>query len=287
MELQIKGQKYLNANWYQSIKIKSIKRNLDRGLIEVKIKKRVANENEVTISTMSTSTPKFMDTIKDLSEIEKVKEVLEYFERNNRIYKMIEGNGVHFFSTSDRCLDLEMGFHEKDKAYIDRPIRKLIYNYLDSRLQFLDSCRSFSYEIVGIEGQGAYGMYEDLEGSNETVWLYLMSDKEELYDFGKLRNFEKQFIENFVLEKIREQGVSAIVEDYWRLGKEEDRRNMKINSLNVHVYSIFCGDIVFHFHRMAKEDLRDLTHKVIEYNENLEQQENMQLKLDLGGMKYE
>lgn len=285
MELQIKGQKYLNGNRYQRIRMRNINQELEKGMIDVQVKNKVKPENSVTISSMPTSTPKFMDTIKDLSEIEKIEEILEYFARNNTIDKMVEENGIHFFSNGGRQLDIEMGFKVENKVCLENAVKKLIYNYLDSRLQFLDSCQDCSFEIVGNNVQSFYEAYEDLDGSNETVWLYLMSDKEELYDFGKLRNFEKSFIENFVLEKIREQGVPAIVEDYWRLGKEEDRRNMKINSLNVHVYSIFCGDIVFHFHRMAVEDLRDLTHKVIEYNENLEQQESMQLKLDLGGTK--
>lgn len=283
MDLQIKGQKYLNSNWYQNIKIKSIQRNLDKGLIEVKPKKRLAN------NTIPLSMPKFMDTIKNLSEIEKIKEVIEYFARNNTICKLTEENGVHFLSTSNRTLDVEMGFSRENQDYIKKSISKLIYNYLDSRLRFLEKCQSCSFEIIGDEYQSYYKMHEDLDGSNKTAWLYLLwePDTKNLYDFGKLRDFEKKFIENFVLEKICEQGKFAIIQDNWGKGDNADYWRMAKNSLNVHNYIISCGEVTFHFHKISVKDLSDLTRKINAYNENLEKEESRQLKLELGGMKYE
>lgn len=281
MDLQIKGQKYLNSNWYQSIKIKNIQRNLDKGLIEVKRKDGVVN-------TMPLSMPKFMDTIKNLSEIEKIKEVIEYFARNNTIFSLTEGNGVHFLSTSDRTLDIEMGFSSENQDYIKKSISKLIYNYLDTRLKLIEGCQPCSFEIIGDERQSYYQVFEDLDSSNRTAWLYLLwkPDTENLYDFGKLQDFEKKFIENFVLEKIYEQGKKAIIQDNWELGKEDYWR-MKKNSLNVHNYLISCGEITFHFHKISVKDLSDLTRKINAYNENLEKEESWQLKLDLGGKHYE
>lgn len=283
MDLQIKGQKYLNSNWYQSIKIKSIRRNLDKGLIEVKRK------DGVIINTMPLSMPKFMETIKNLSEIEKIKEVIEYFARNNTICELVEENGIHFLSTSGRTLDVEMGFNRENQNYIGKSISKLIYNYLDSRLEFLEGCQPCSFEIIGDEHQSFYEMYEDLDGSNKTIWLHLLweHDTENLYDFGKLRDFEKKFIENFVLEKIFEQGKQAVIQDNWGKGDNVDFWRMAKNSLNVHHYLISCGDITFHFHKISVKDLCDLTQIINAYNENLEKQESMQLKLDLGGKHYE
>lgn len=290
MALKIKGQKHLNSNWYQSIRIKSINRDLSKGLIDVKIKNRVANENNITINLVPTSTPKFMDTIKhliEIDEIEQIKEILEYFERNNTICKLIEGNGVHFFSTSGRWLDVEMLFNSKDHKYLRKSISKLLSNYLNSRLRFFEGCQACSFNIVGNEEQSFYETYEDLDGSNETAWLHLLCkhNNENLSDFGKLQDFEKKFIEDFVLEKVYKQGEVAIIQDNWRRGNEEDDWRMKINSLNVHDYIISCGNVTFHFDRIATENLNDLTKKINAYNETFIKQENMQLKLDLGGKK--
>lgn len=287
MSLKIKGQKHLNSNWYQSIRIKSINQDLSKGLIDVKIKNRFANENNTTIDLVPTSTPKFMDTIKDLNEIEQIKEILEYYERNNTICKLIEENGVHFLSTSGRWLDVEMGFTSENKEYLRKSISELLFNYLDSRLRFFDGCQACSFNIVGNEEQSFYETYEDLDGSNETVWLHLLCEHnpENLSDFGKLSDFEKKFIEDFVLEKTYMQKKVAIIQDNWRRGIEEDDWCMKTNSLNVHDYIISCGDVTFHFARIATKDLNDLTKKINAYNETFIKQENMQLKLDLGGKK--
>lgn len=273
MDLHIKGQKHLNSNRYQSIMIKSIKRNINKGLIDVRTNKAYSD-------TLVLSPPKFMDTIKDLTEIEKVKEIIEYFSRNNIICRMVEKNGVHVFSTSDRQLDIEMGFSSENQLFIRKTISGLIYNYLDNRLRFLEdyySCKTF--HIIGDSEQSGYEVYEDLGGSNETMWIHLLSE----HNSSVLRDFEKKFLEDFIIERICKQGRTATIEDNWCVAKKEEYPYADANTLNIHNYAIFCGDIAFRFYNITINDLKDLTKKVQEYNENYREQEVMQLKLDLGG----
>lgn len=71
--MKINGLKHLNSNFYDSIMFR------DCG-IELKVDVK----NKDVVETIKT-TPSFFDSIKDLSDKEKVSVIVKYFLRNNQI----------------------------------------------------------------------------------------------------------------------------------------------------------------------------------------------------------
>lgn len=80
MELKIKGQQYLNANHYKRIRIRNINRDLERLQIDV-INPKSDMENSLEMWSMKTNVEPFMKQIENLTEVEKIVAVVDYYLR--------------------------------------------------------------------------------------------------------------------------------------------------------------------------------------------------------------
>ena len=115
--MRINGAKYLNNNWYETIMI----RNMDNG-IQVDVKSKTKPE---TIKNEFS----FTQELKDLTDKDRISEIIRYFLRNNKIkyigYNSVPNHHGKFFSIiGSRNLYINV-----DKEYLDERIISEIFSY--------------------------------------------------------------------------------------------------------------------------------------------------------------
>ena len=186
------GKKHLNSNWYKKISL--IRRDDD---IEVKVK---GNDLLKKAEPLKTSTPYITDTIKDLEDIEALKEIVAYFLRNNTICELDQENDYLIIrSTSNRELVLKI---EHNREIANMVIEKYLYD-LDRFVSLTDA------KIVNIIGPhfvnlgnistktSSYGNFINENGEKE-IYITYMSQ------IGKIIKYDEKFIDNYIKKEIKE-----------------------------------------------------------------------------------
>lgn len=186
------GKKHLNSNWYKSIKL--IRKEDD---IEVKVKGDALLKN---VKTLKTSTPYITDTIRDLDDLEKVKEIVAYFLRNNTICELNQEKiDLIIRSTSNRELILKI---EHNKEIVDMIIGKYLYD-LDN---FVSSSNAKIINIVGphfvnlggiATKTSSYGHFINEKGEEEIFITYMSM-------IDKIIKHDERFIDNYIKKEISE-----------------------------------------------------------------------------------
>lgn len=186
--MKVNGIKYLNSNLYDKIII----RRLEEGIkIDIKGKSK--------INTIKTSTI-FYDEIKNLSDKEKISEIVEYFLRNNKIQhledrkKLTHYNGK--FTVIGGPRELLMQIKKED---IDNNILKLLKEkYIKDREEFL--IKHNDIELICI-GESFYkSSYQMIENDFYREVPYININLKQCR--GKLEDFEYDFFMKFIEEKI-------------------------------------------------------------------------------------
>lgn len=185
--MKFDGKKHIDTGMYENIKITD--RN---GEVEVKAEpdKQFKNFYPDKISR-----PSLTDKIKDLPDEEKVKEIVEYFLRNNTIYKIKqENNVITVYGISERKLRLSLSHKYLDliklivsKYTIDRV--KQISEINTRKVKFNLDSTTTSYCIV--EEKNKSGEYENVLHIN-----LLKQPNEEVI------KFDSEFIDNYINEFI-------------------------------------------------------------------------------------
>lgn len=181
--MKFNGLKHLNSNWYDYIMI----RNLNIDEIKVNIK------NELKIDTLKNKKT-FYDTIKHLSEKEKIKEIIRYYLRNNKIYclndkcQLSHYNGYFTVIEGERNLYLQLKEKTIDKEILDEIIKK----YITDRYEYLFNNDFGKIDIGCSYKESSY--YIDIY-RNEVEKVLNINLKE---NNKKLLSFEENFIMNYI-----------------------------------------------------------------------------------------
>ena len=181
--MKFDGKKHIDTGMYENIKITD--RN---GEVEVKAEpdKQFKNFYPDKISR-----PSLTDKIKDLPDEEKVKEVVEYFLRNNTIYKIKqENNVITVYGISERKLRLSLSHKYSDL------IKLIVSKYAEDRVKQIseiNTCKVkfyLNYEITSyfvVEKKNKLNQYENV------LYINLLTNSN-----GKVINFDSEFIDNYI-----------------------------------------------------------------------------------------
>lgn len=181
--MKINGLKHLNNNFYDYIMI----RNLDMEYTKIDVK------SDLKIDTLKNKNT-FYNNIKNLSEKDKIKEIIRYYLRNNKIYSItdkcelshydgyftvIEGNRNLYLQLKENSLDKEILNEIKEKYIMDR------YQYV-TKNDFNKIDISYSYR----ESSCYLDKYRN---EIENVLNITLKDND-----GRLVKFEEEFILNYM-----------------------------------------------------------------------------------------
>ena len=185
--MKFDGKKHIDTSMYQNIKITD--RN---GEVEVKAEPDKKFKN---VQPDKISRPSLTDKIKDLPDEEKVKEIVEYFLRNNTIYKIKqENNVITVYGTSERKLRLSLSYKYSDL------IKLIISKYAEDRVKQIseiDICK-VKFHINPIIT--SYCIVEEetkLDEYENVLHINLLKQSN-----GEVIKFDSEFIDNYINEFI-------------------------------------------------------------------------------------
>lgn len=171
------GKKILNSNFYKKVSL--IKDGDD---IKVKV---AVDEKFKNILTIKTDTKLITEQIEGLSDFGKIKEIVLYFLRNNKICSLEQHiDKIVVGSTSSRQLILKLDNKYKDLINI------IINKYENDRLEFVNNYCEKDVYITGVtSGISSYCL-------GDNIVLRIMRHNENIISFDK--NFLKEYLKNII-----------------------------------------------------------------------------------------
>lgn len=121
------GKKHLNSNFYKQVSLKQEEAHINvRAVVDERFKNSLS---------LKLSTPVITEQIKKMDDYEKVKELIQYFLRNNTICEILQNDGeIIVTSTASRKLVLQLGVKYQELVHL------ILAKYQNDRLQFVNSC---------------------------------------------------------------------------------------------------------------------------------------------------
>ena len=243
--MKLEGKKYLDKNNYNRIIMDLLN---DEYSVKVKCSK--------DYSTIKSDTP-FSDELKNLTDSEKIVEIVEYFLRNNKVVGLAEVGIPHYkgrysiaYTSPDKFLAVKLPDNELGKT-IGRRIVKKYYN--DRKEYCLNN------DITNISC--ASSIIRGLSYGDNRIYL---SGK-----FQELEENEYQFLKWLILEKLDYEHEARI--DWLKV--DSDIRDVSY----IEPYLI-CGDnvkILIHYEHI----LRSVAKIIDGYNNELRKEKEKQLVL--------
>ncbi len=199
--MKVNGLKHLNSNFYDSIMIRNKSNE-----IQVDVK------NTDKIETLKNSYS-FFDKIKNLSDKEKVNEIIRYYLRYSSISRISNEYLSHYdglFSVVEgtRNMFLQINKGQADDTIFDEIINK----YIIDRAKYLQGCEICNIAITTSISSGSnYGYYKNESNNEEYVYLHLRGNAN-----NELVDFENKFFIEFINTKINDvdERIEAFTQDY-------------------------------------------------------------------------
>ncbi|MBP3635250.1 MAG: hypothetical protein J6J17_02160 [Bacilli bacterium] len=246
--MKFNGKKHLNSNMYKKIRIKEKNTEV--------IVSAIPDERFKNVETLKLSIMCITDFIKDMNEEDKVKEITEYFLRNNTICGLIDDkNGIIVNSVSGRQLVISLSCKY-------RGILNLIYEkYQNDRLKFLSETNIDTIHITEIYLNKVYriithaSIYQVVNIDNkDVIHLNLFSDKAE-----EIAKFDLNFIDNYIRNFINNSPsfIWSICNSYASTYFIFDL-NKKIY-LPYDLYEKYEQEVIKHNHFIENEDKKQLS----------------------------
>lgn len=257
MSVKIQGLKYLDSNWYEHI---IIEQNLGVSSYAIKVKDKNSEIDKIIV----TMPEKLSTRIQNLSDEEKVQEIVNYYLENNTIMCLRNQEILPYYQrlfTMVKSKNSYLAF----KLYCDK---KILYDCVDKynsdRNSFLETHKDvLHYEVWTTENESSYQQYCLKE--QRIIRLHLLKKN------GNLWEYDKRFLRQFVLNKLKQQGVPA----------EIIKPSFCFKGMEVYIDGqprLICGNLVIN---LSEGLLRHTIQKVVdEYNESLEKTKVLQLKME-------
>ncbi len=257
MDLKFRGQKYLNDNTYEYILISNEKRQKDYLAVTAK------TDRFKHIQMQETSTPEFLTYIKNLDSYEQITETIKYFLRNNTICHIDTVEGIIVYSMDGRKLNFKASLM-MDNIKRLKDIPQLIKDkYQNDRYRFLDNNEVISKYIIRGEE------YMDYHRNNNEIIISLLENK-----FGILVEWEDKFLMEFIEEKLFSRG------EYIQLDTARSCNFDNGGSYCVPAFILRSGDLIVDIQGISKEYKSKIKEMIMEYNNNLFNEKELQLKLE-------
>lgn len=246
--MKFHGKNHLNSNMYKKLRIKE-----NKSEIEVVA---IPDERFKKVELVKTVTPYITDTITELTEKEKLREIVEYFLRNNIICEIIQKDDkIVVTSTSDRQLILSLS--RKHTAILNMIIEK----YKNDRLKFIEECNVEKVHIRNtyidqhfniISNTSSYQVAYTNNDKNEEVLLITLMSKGD-----KLAKFDEEFIDEFMKDFISKSEQIHAIADYYNM-KYGWFSNYKMIELPSNLFKKYHTDTLNHNYHFNKENKKQL-----------------------------
>lgn len=249
MSIENKDLKYLNNNDYDRIMIIEEKLNTSYSLNILKSKEKC--EKQLSLEPNS-----FSEKIKDLSENQKVEQIIYQFLKSNPITSI---SNNHRISNYPYLFNLIKGDNASlaVRLFCDKQILSKCWSkYELDRYDYLNHEKDVIwYEIFSSENTSSYT--EELYFGQRVIQLTLIKKDEKLW--WK----DEKFLKTWLIQKLEEQGKYAEC----NIDKEVD------------IPKLSCGDLIV---LIPDELIYKKINKVVkQYNKSLENQKKLQLKLEV------
>lgn len=258
MAVKISGLNLLNANYYGRIRI-------------------VQNSNDynVHIERTGPKTPKgLFETISPVfvnnqnqSDRDKIIAIVASFLQYATIDKIAQGVRLGAkpcdLVSGTRTLKLQIG------SPLSETVEQMVLQkYLEDRLKFCVKNNSFKEIVIMTSSATAYRIQKDLYTDEPKEMTFGL-----LCESGKIKEFEKQFFERFITDKLNECGEKATF-NYGHLPfiLETDEY------LSGFAY-LLCGDLKISV--WSKKELIEMVEQMVDkHNKEIEQSKKIQLKME-------
>lgn len=257
MKIKIQGQKHLNSNLYDNIVVGNKQKDIETVLITASTQNPYPNMTKTT-------TKNIMNIIKDMTEEEKLEEIIDYYLRNNRICYLKEDNGVLARSTSGRRLHIKAYFNKEDFNTTPKISSKILEKYKLDRLLFLDEHEDIKDYRISVSDIVGY------EKNRDTIKITLRENN----DFSDIVAWEEYFLKSFILEKLYEVNEPAKIKF-----REKFKYNFGIVCYSP-CFKITSGDLIIHLYGISRRLEKEISIMVMNYNYNREEPYKKQLKLE-------
>ncbi|MBQ3021144.1 MAG: hypothetical protein IJD92_02830 [Bacilli bacterium] len=258
--MKINGLKHLNNNWYDSIMI----RNTDSNETKINIK------NKDNINSIYNSS--FSDSIKYLSEKDKINEIIRYYLRNNKIYSINDKTKLEYYDgyfiaiEGTRNLYLQLKDNSIDKEVLEEIKEK----YISDRYEYLYNLDIKNIDFSYFIDESSYYVSKYRNEVEDVLNIQLKSN-----DNKVLSKFEKDFLLDYIKylfsktdQKIYERhvGISIYMYKYYDTLKFGEFPGIYIGNKDFILkinYSIF----------------KEIDGLIYRHNKNIEDSKKMQLSL--------
>jgi len=259
MSVKITGLNLLDSNFYDRVLV--TEKNNDYRVYIQKDKK--IKSEDIFRGKGILIGDKFSDELKEKTDEEKIISILnkflEYANINMISKDYLAYNKIYDVASGTREFRMQI-FSPKLKIISQMIINK----YQNDRLKCIYENRNINAYTIHLSGITSYT--KDLTGKH--IALDLLSQN------GKMMEFEKQFLEEFIYTKLNEIG------QYTDFGPRKIFTSIFLNSEEIMQYRLVCGDlrIVFDNDRYLIKEVEKIVNN---YNTNLHKQKTMQMNMQL------
>ena len=253
MNIKEKDLKCLDDNYYEKKIVVEDKLNTSYN-VDITEKKEVC-EKQIPLEFDNLS-----DRIKNLSEPEKIKQIINYFLNNNKIIALDNTGIIDGYNRLFNIIKGESALLAL-RLYCDKKILSdCAFKYSSDRNKFLRSKKEIKDFDLGTSDNETSYQAENYYG-HQIIKLNLLKKD------GNLWWIDENFLKSWILEKLIEQSVEA---NYYS--------HFELDGYVIDIAKITCGDI--NIYLKDKLLYKKLVPILDEYNKTIGKQKILQLKME-------
>lgn len=254
--VKINGVKHLDQYDFHKIIIRQNSKNSDF-LVSVK-------GLDKKFPTLPTGV-KFSKSLKEMNSIEKINAIIDRFLDYNTITRVADNKYIsHYdgkFNIISGLKDLNLRLYDPEL----KPVaKKIVYKYRNDRMRFCEENSEIN-RVSFYTADESTSYEKEITNYGESIKFYIFTRN------GKIPDFEKEFLEEFISEKLYAQDEPAYFKEQYIYSITQDANIFLGTYLN-------CGNFSM---KINSTKLVPIITKIIDkYNLNREKNKIMQLKME-------
>lgn len=258
MSIKINNMNLLNENDYDKMIIRG---NNDKYSVNLKKTKEPFPKIK--------SKYKWTDNLNELDDESKISKIINYYLEYTTINKIADDVVLPYYNevftevSGDRKLYLSI------KSSLSNDIKTNIkMKYYNDREQVIQQNKDINYYRISATN---YSSYKIINNDSSIMEINLLSYQNGIGGNRYLNEVENEFLKDFILEKLNEEGMEAIIENQ-NLYNEDDEDYINFG------YFVTCGNLTIDVNSV--DLLPNVVNIVNKYNKERESTKKLQLKLE-------